>query len=142
MLQFLQKGLTMAKKRHHHKEHLSKHDRMVDRENLMHGKHHESEHNPKYHHSPASYPGTEYERHSAERYSGMESRRTQEMQDAGMIRENPSAIANLPQEVMIKAYPMSGPYMPEGLDDSIRGVDGQMDYDDSQRRKTMYPKKV
>ena len=78
----------------------------------------------------------------AEGYAGMDSRRNQEMQDAGMIRENPSAIANLPQEVMIKAYPKTGPYLPEGIDDTIRGVDDQMDYDDSQRRAHFLPKKV
>ena len=75
-------------------------------------------------------------------YADVNSRRTQEMQDAGMIRENPNAIANLPQEVMIKPYPKNGPYIPEGLDDTIRGVDMQMDYDDEQRRAHFYPKKV
>lgn len=65
-----------------------------------------------------------------------------EMQDASMIKEDPRAIANLPQEVMIKAYPRTGPYLPEALDDTIRGVDGQMDYDDSKRRAHFYPKKV
>ena len=74
-------------------------------------------------------------------YEGAEGRRTQEMQDGGMIREDRSAIANLPQEVMMKAYPKTGPYMPEMLDDTLRGVDKQMDGDDSQRRKTMNPHK-
>jgi hypothetical protein len=75
-------------------------------------------------------------------YAGMEPRRRQEMEDAGMIHEDQRAIANLPQEVMIKAYPKTGPYLPEGLDDTIRGVDDQMDFDDSQRRAHFYPKKV
>jgi hypothetical protein len=74
-------------------------------------------------------------------YEGSEGRRTQEMQDGGMIREDRSAIANLPQEVMMKAYPKTGPYMPEDLDDTIRGVDKQMDGDDSQRRRTFNPHK-
>ncbi len=81
-------------------------------------------------------------RHYSEPYAGSDARRTQEMQDAGMIRENPAAIANLPQEVMIKAYPMTGPYLPEVLEDSIIGVDEQMDKDDSQRRKHFKPKKT
>ena len=72
----------------------------------------------------------------------MGARRTQEMQDGGMIREDLRAIANLPQEVMIKPYPRTGPYLPEGIDDTIRGVDMQMDYDDSQRSAHLYPKKV
>lgn len=76
-----------------------------------------------------------------EPYAGNDARRTQEMQDAGMIRENPHAIANLPQEVMIRPYPKTGPYMPEGLNDDISGIDQQMDFDDSQRRAHFYPKK-
>lgn len=75
-------------------------------------------------------------------YAGMEPRRRQELEDAGMIGEDPRAIANLPQQVMIKPYPRTGPYMPEGLNDDIRGVDDQMDYDDSQRARHWYPKKV
>jgi hypothetical protein len=69
-------------------------------------------------------------------------RRTERMQDGGMIHEDMRAIANLPQEVMIKPYPKTGPFLPEGLDDTIRGVDDQMDYDDSQRRAHFFPKKV
>jgi len=79
---------------------------------------------------------------SAELYAGMEPRRRQELEDAGMIHEDHRAIANLPQEVMIKPYPRTGPYLPEGLDDTIKGVDDQMDYDDKQRRAHFYPKKV
>lgn len=59
-----------------------------------------------------------------------------------MLREDHRAIANMPQEVMIKAYPKTGPYMPEDLNDTIRNVDAQMDYDDKQRRAHFYPKKV
>jgi len=77
-----------------------------------------------------------------ERYAGYSARRTQEMEDAGMIHENRNAIANLPQEVMIKAYPKSAPHMPEGLDDTISGVDRQMEYDNSKRREHFYPKKI
>ncbi len=96
----------------------------------------------KRHHHSTSGKNLGFHHQGAEGYAGMDSRRTQEMQDAGMIRENPSAIANLPQEVMIKAYPKTGPYLPEGLDDTLRGVDAQMDYDDSQRRAHFNPKKV
>lgn len=74
-------------------------------------------------------------------YAGEYARRTQEMQDAGMIREDRNAIANLPQEVMIKPYPMTGPYNPEMIDDTISGVDRQMDRDDSQRKSNFRPHK-
>jgi hypothetical protein len=77
-----------------------------------------------------------------EEVAGTDPRRTDEMQAAGMIHMDPHAIANLPQNVMIKPYPKAGPYMPEGLDDTIAGIDRQMDYDDDKRRDTMYPKKV
>lgn len=75
-------------------------------------------------------------------YAGMDARRRMEMEDAGMIHEDQRAIANLPQEVMIKPYEHVGPYMPQGLNDDIRGVDAQMGYDDDQRREHFYPKKV
>lgn len=77
-----------------------------------------------------------------EQVAGTDPRRTMEMQDAGMIHADPRHIANLPQEVMIKPYTKTGPYLPEGLDDTIAGVDHQMDYDDSKRKQTFYPKKV
>lgn len=81
-------------------------------------------------------------RYNEGRYEGAEGRRTQEMQDAGMIRENPSAIANLPQEVMIKGWPDAGTYMPENLDDTIRGINRQVALDDSKRSAHNVPKKV
>jgi hypothetical protein len=79
--------------------------------------------------------------HNEGHYEGMSGRRTQEMQDGGMIREDHSAIANLPQEVRITPYEKTGPWMPEVLDDTIRGVDGQMDADDNGRRKHFRPHK-
>ncbi len=75
-------------------------------------------------------------------YAGMEPRRRQELEDAGMIREDHTQVANLPQNVMMKPYPKTGPYNPSGIDDTIRGVDGQMDYDDSKRAEHFFPKKV
>lgn len=75
-------------------------------------------------------------------YAGYSGRRTQEMEDAGMIKEDRGAIANLPQEVMMKPYPKGYSYMPEDLDDTIRGVDHQIGLDDSKRREHFMPKKV
>lgn len=77
-----------------------------------------------------------------EYYSGEKARRMQEMRDAGMITEDRSAIANLPQNVMMKPYPKATGYMPEGLDDTIRGVDGQKDLDNDRRSANFHPKKV
>lgn len=75
-------------------------------------------------------------------YEGSHGRRKQEMHDAGMIQEDHNAIANLPQEVMIKHYSEPYEYMPEDLDDTIRGIDRQIEYDDSKRRAHFKPKKV
>lgn len=75
-------------------------------------------------------------------YAGPLMRHRLEMQDAGMIHEDPRKIANLPQEVMMKEYPKNGMYLPEVLDDTIAGVDRQINYDDYKRAQTFYPKKV
>jgi len=79
--------------------------------------------------------------HREGHYEGHEGRRHQEMRDAGMIHENHAAIANLPQEVMIKPWPDGGSYMPEKLDDSIRGVNEQISADDSKRMQHLKPHK-
>jgi len=63
------------------------------------------------------------------------------LEKPGMIYEDHRAIANLPQEVMMKPYPKVGPYMPEDLDDTQRGVNEQMDYDDKKRAEHFYPHK-
>ena len=80
--------------------------------------------------------------HNSGHYEGPASRLKQEMQDANMINENHSAIANLPQEVMIKPWPSSGSYMPEGLDDGITGINAQMALDNGKRSAHLKPKKV
>lgn len=75
-------------------------------------------------------------------YAGMESRRHQEMRDAGMISEDHNAIANLPQEVKIGYYPRPHDYLPDDLDDTLRGIDKQRGYDHSQMMRHYFPKKV
>lgn len=79
---------------------------------------------------------------SHEYYAGEKSRRKMEMHDAGMIREDHSAVANLPQNVIMRPYPKNGNYLPENLDDTLRGIDAQINLDDSQRRRNFMPKKV
>lgn len=117
----------MAKRYHESKKH-----------HMMHPKH-EGKHMEKSHHSPSH----ESDIYRPERgyYEGMEGRREQEMRDAGMIREDHSAIANLPQGPMIKPYPKDKDYVEEGLDDTIRGIDGQIGMDDAIRDRTFHPKK-
>ena len=75
---------------------------------------------------------------------GMErERRRTEMEDSGMIREDRSSIANLPQDVKYTAYPKTDYFMYD-LDDTIRGIDVQIDDDvRGERRKSgeRYPEK-
>ncbi len=82
-----------------------------------------------------------YHSSSNEHYAGADARRSQEMRDGGMISEDHSAIANLPQDVKIEMYPKAYDYLPEMLDDSIRGIDEQMRADNEGRRKNFKPKK-
>lgn len=79
---------------------------------------------------------------ASEYYAGDDERRRQERQDGSMLSEDHSAIANMPQMVVMREYPRTGPYLPEMLDDTIRGIDGQMDMDDGQRARHFKPKKV
>ena len=80
--------------------------------------------------------------HHTGHYEGKDNRRHEEMMDAGMIREDRSAVANLPQGVEMKPYPKERDYMPEMIDDTIRGVDEQINADNSKRKKDFKPKKV
>ncbi len=82
-----------------------------------------------------------YHNSANEFYAGMDARRTQEMEDGSMLKEDRSAIANLPQDVKMTQYPKPNDYMPEMIDDSIRGIDEQMRSDNEGRRKNFKPKK-
>lgn len=83
------------------------------------------------------------ERHMMQgHYAGMEPRRRQEMEDAGMIHEDHSAVANLPQNVMMKPWPGKEGYLPEVEDDTIRGVNRQMAMDHGKMMQNFVPKKV
>lgn len=77
-----------------------------------------------------------------EYYAGQDPRRRQEMQDAGMINEDHHAIANLPQGVKMTYWPKGGHYIPQQLDDTIRGINDQMDRDGMQMRKHFRPEKI
>jgi len=72
-------------------------------------------------------------------YAGPEARRTQEMEDGGMIVEDRRSIANLPQDVMIKMYATPDDYGHYNLDDTIRSVDNQRYQDSKHKKKGQYP---
>jgi len=73
-------------------------------------------------------------------YAGANPRRMQEEKDSKMIWEDPSAVANLPQQVVYKMYPKTPYNMPEGLDDTMTGVDRQIK-DDLKRKKPINSEK-
>lgn len=74
-------------------------------------------------------------------YAGAESRRKMEDSDSGMISSDYSAMANMPQDVIIKAYPKYGYGVRESLDDTSRGIDHQMMEDNKEKKKEEFPEK-
>lgn len=76
-------------------------------------------------------------------YAGMDSRRKQEREDAGMISEDHGAIANMPQNVVMRQYPsMYEAEVFPHLNDTITGIDKQIHEDEGgmkrHRSKTKY----
>ncbi len=75
-------------------------------------------------------------------YAGEAARKSMERHDGGMINDDRSAVANMPQGVMYKPWPTEDMYMPENLRDDIRSVDEQTNADKSKRNAHLHPKKV
>ena len=80
--------------------------------------------------------------HAAEFYAGVDPRRRQEMMDGMKLHEDHHAIANLPQGVIYREYPKVGHTAAPYLDDTITGVDSQMNRDDMMKMKIFSPKKL
>lgn len=74
-------------------------------------------------------------------YEGHNERRRQEMRDAGMIHEDKSAVANMPQGVEYRPWPSAHVGFDSFLDDTIAGVNRQMDRDESEAKRHNVPKK-
>lgn len=68
--------------------------------------------------------------------------RKHEMDDFGMIHEDHSAIANLPQDVRYHEWPKAGGYTPEGLDDTVRGINRQLTDDSTRMHSGLKPRKA
>lgn len=60
---------------------------------------------------------------SNEFYAGIDPRRRQEIADAGVIREDHNAMANLPRKAIHHEYPQAGYYSTPYLDATRRGMD-------------------
>ena len=73
-------------------------------------------------------------------YSNQSSRNKMESSDAGMISEDRSAFANLPQQVIMKEYPKCS-YDSYELNDNIKGIDTQIrgDVMGGKRKKGSFP---
>lgn len=77
-----------------------------------------------------------------EKMNGMhEGRRYHEMKAAGMISENHNAVANMPQEVRYVAWPSYEVGLDAGMDDTIRGINEQMNQDLAGGRRHLKPTK-
>lgn len=76
------------------------------------------------------------------KYEGMSERRRQEKMDGGMISEDMSAIANLPQGVIYREYPKYGAgYVDGRINDTARGIEDQVASDDRSMMKKLSPEK-
>lgn len=72
-------------------------------------------------------------------YAGRGERDVQESRDGGMISEDRTAMANLPQNVIMREYPKyDGARFPH-LDDTIKGIDVQREDDKKQNKTEQYP---
>ena len=71
------------------------------------------------------------------KYEGSDPRRKQESADFHMISEDRSAFGNMPQNVIMRPYSGEHGYSPEYLDDTIRGVDQQMNQDNSAKLRQL-----
>ena len=75
-----------------------------------------------------------------EMYAGPEMRLRMEYDSSMMVQEDRSAMANLPQNVMLKYYP-ENPYQNDKIPDTIRGIDVQIRDDLKHQKKGNFPEK-
>lgn len=73
-------------------------------------------------------------------YEGVHGRKSLESADFGMFGESKSSFANMPQEMVLKAFPKAGRYSDYGIDDTVRGIDKQMDEDGAAMKREMKTK--
>lgn len=127
----------MAKKKRYHQ---SARDRRHEREG-MEGRRNYSRDPLKQMHEANGPYDVSLHRLGDEFYAGYKGRTVQEHMDYTMLREDRTAIANMPQQVIMKMYPKVNYSMDEGLNDDIRGIDYQMDQDGKRQKKGPYPEK-
>lgn len=74
-------------------------------------------------------------------YDSYDTARAQERRDASMLHEDRTAIANMPQQVIYREYPKVRGYLNPNLDDTISGIDRQMEMDNKKRDENLQPEK-
>jgi hypothetical protein len=75
-------------------------------------------------------------------YEDRDDVRRQERKDGSMVPNGNGAHAGMPTEVVMKAYSDDNSYMPENLDDTIKGIAAQKGLDNGKKRAHLAPKKV
>ena len=75
-------------------------------------------------------------------YEDRDDVRRLERQDASMVPSGNGAHAGMPTEVVMRAYPDDNSYLPENLDDTIKGIAAQKNLDNSKKRAHLAPKKI
>jgi len=95
---------------------------------------------PRYHHE-VHYSKSESSMKDGA-YAGKNATERMQHHDASMISEDHNAIANLPQQVIMKDWADHEAYLPDILDDTIVGINKQINYDDKKRQEHFEPKKV
>lgn len=64
-----------------------------------------------------------------------DSAKRKEQEDSGMIKEDHNNTSNLPREVIMKPWPKTGYGSSMDLDDTIRGIDSQINDDASEMKR-------
>ncbi len=80
-------------------------------------------------------------RHYDGEYAGEKMRRSQEMRDAGMLHDDKSAVANMPQSVMYKPWGNDFKGFDSNIDDTISGINKQQREDEGEAKRHNVPKK-
>ena len=80
-------------------------------------------------------------RHYDGEYSGEKMRRKMEMSDAGMLHDDKSAVANMPQDVKYRPWGNDFTGFDSNIDDTISGINQQQRMDEGEAKRHNVPKK-
>ena len=72
-------------------------------------------------------------------FAGVDPRRRQEIADGGMVREDHRQMANLPRQAIHAEYPQAPYYSSNYMDNAERGVDDQLDDNNSSMARYLNP---